>query len=130
MKHPDRVFSFKELEAEDDLVEAMTNHHWPICYGFYHGNHLFLGDGDSEDDPEYAAATVDKTEGHQGVHGREVGRIRPRGCPQMRCAGSSRISLKAIMPARTPSRSVSSRSGIIAAPSAGWKRIRQMQQPG
>lgn len=34
MKHPDRVFSFKELESEDDLVEAMTNHHWPICYGF------------------------------------------------------------------------------------------------
>lgn len=79
MKHPGRVFSFKELEAEDDLVEAMTNHHWPICYGFYHGNHLFLGDGDSEEDPEYAAATVDKTEGHHGVHGREVGRIRPRG---------------------------------------------------
>ncbi|HNY35193.1 MAG: hypothetical protein AAGG66_08370 [Methanothrix soehngenii] len=79
MKHPDRVFSFKELESEDDLVEAMTNHHWPICYGFYYSNHLYLGDGDSESDPEYAVTTVDKTEGHHGVHGREVGRIKPKG---------------------------------------------------
>jgi hypothetical protein len=79
MNHPDRVFSFKELESEDDLVEAMTNHKWPICYGFYFGNLLYLGDGDSEDKPEYAVMTIDKTEGHHGVHGREVGRIKPAG---------------------------------------------------
>ncbi|VVB70052.1 Uncharacterised protein [uncultured archaeon] len=79
MNHPDRVFSFKELESEDELVEAMINHKWPICYGFYLGKLLYLGDGDSEDLPEYAVMTVDKTEGHHGVIGREVGRIKPRG---------------------------------------------------
>jgi len=79
MIHPDRVFSFKELESEDDLVEAMINHTWPLCYGFYYGNLLYLGDSDSEDDPEYAVMTIDKTEGHHGVHGREVGRIKPKG---------------------------------------------------
>jgi len=79
IKHHDRVFSFKELESEDDLVEAMTNHKWPICYGFYYGKLLYLGDGDSEDHPEYAVVTIDRTEGHHGVHGREVGRISPLG---------------------------------------------------
>ena len=79
MKHPDRVFSFKEVPSEDDLVEAMTQHQWPLCYGFYHGKLLYLSDGDSESAPEYAVVTVDKTEGHHGVHGREVGRIKPRG---------------------------------------------------
>lgn len=78
MIHPDRIFSFKEVESEDDLVEAMTNHKWPICYGFYYGKLLFLSDGESEDDPQYAVVTIDKTEGHHGVIGREVGRIRPR----------------------------------------------------
>jgi predicted SprT family Zn-dependent metalloprotease len=47
MIHPDRIFSFKEVESEDN--------------------------------PEYAVMTIDKTEGHHGVIGREVGRIRPRG---------------------------------------------------
>lgn len=86
MIHPDRIFSFKEVESEDDLVEAMTNHKWPICYGFYHGKLLYLSDGDSEDDPEYAVMTIDKIEGHHGVIGREVGRIRPRvmGADQLR----------------------------------------------
>jgi hypothetical protein len=79
MIHPERVFSFKELESEDDLVEAMINHKWPICYGFYYGNLLYLGDADSEDHPEYAVMTVDKTQGHHGVIGREVGRINPAG---------------------------------------------------
>ena len=81
MIHPNRVFSFKELESEDDLVEAMINHKWPVCYGFYFGNLLYLGDGESEDLPEYAVMTVDKTEGHHGVIGREVGRIKPLGMP-------------------------------------------------
>src|SRR5512137_1069433 len=79
MIHPDRIFSFKELDREEDLIEAMTNHKWPTCYGFYQGNLLYLGDGESEDQPEYAVMTIDKTEGHHGVIGREVGRIKPRG---------------------------------------------------
>lgn len=79
MIHPDRLFSFKELEKEDDLIEAMINHKWPICYGFYYAGLLYLGDGESEDDPEYAVMTVEKTEGHHGVHGHEVGRIKPQG---------------------------------------------------
>ena len=79
MIHADRVFSFKEIESEDDLVEAMTNHKWPLCYSFYHGDLLYLSDSDSEDAPEYAVVTVDKTEGHHGVIGREVGRIKPLG---------------------------------------------------
>jgi len=77
--HPDRVFSFKELESEDELVEAVTNHKWPLCYGFYYDKLLYLGDGDSEDAPEYAIVTIDKTEGHHGIVGREVGRIKPLG---------------------------------------------------
>ena len=81
MIHPDRIFSFKELDREEDLIEAMTNHKWPICYGFYYGNLLYLGDGESEDHPEYAVMTVDRTEGHHGIHGREVGRIKPVGMP-------------------------------------------------
>ena len=79
MNHPDRVFSFKEIESEDDLVEAMTGHKWPLCYSFYHRKHLYLSDGESEDAPEYAIVTIDKTEGHHGIHGREVGRIKPTG---------------------------------------------------
>ncbi len=79
MNHPDRVFSFKEVPSEDDLVEAMTQHRWPLCYGFYHGKLLYLSDGDSEATPEYAVVTIDKTEGHHGVRGREVGRIKPKG---------------------------------------------------
>ncbi len=81
MNHPDRIFSFKELKSEDELIEAMVNHKWPKCYGFNYGNLLYLGDGDSEDRPEYAVITIDKTEGHHGVHGREVGRIEPLGMP-------------------------------------------------
>lgn len=78
MIHSDRVFSFKEIESEDDLVEAMANHTWPLCYSFYHGRLLFLSDGDDEADPEYAVVTIDKTEGHHGIIGREVGRIKPK----------------------------------------------------
>lgn len=79
MIHPDRVFSFKELESEDELVEAMIHHTWPLCYSFFYGKLLYLSDGDTEDAPEYAVVTIDSIEGHHGVSGREVGRIRPRG---------------------------------------------------
>ncbi len=78
MKHPDRTFSIRKLESEDELVEAMTKHTWPLCYSFHYGDLIYLSDGDSEAVPEYAIVTIDKTEGHHGVHGREVGRIKPR----------------------------------------------------
>lgn len=78
MIHKDRVFSFNEIEDEDDLVEAMMKHNWPLCYSFYHGKLLYLNDSENADDPEYSIVTIDKTEGHHGIHGREVGRIRPR----------------------------------------------------
>lgn len=78
MIHKDRIFSFKEIGSEDDLVEAMMNHNWPLCYSLYYGKLLYLNDSESEADPEYAVVTIDKTEGHHGIHGREVGRIRPR----------------------------------------------------
>jgi hypothetical protein len=77
MNHPDRAFSFKEIKSEDDLVEAMFNHKWPLCYSFYHGKLLYLNDGKSEGLPEYAVATIDRTEGRFVIHGREVGRISP-----------------------------------------------------
>lgn len=79
MKHPDRTFSFKEIENEDDLVRAMREHTWPLCYGFYHERLLYLGDGDAEDAPEYAVVAIDSTEGHHGIIGHEVGRIIPSG---------------------------------------------------
>lgn len=79
MNHPDRVFSFKELASEDELVEAMVNHTWPLCYSFFYGKLLYLSDGDTEDSPEYAVVTIDSTSGHHGITGREVGRIKPKG---------------------------------------------------
>ncbi len=75
MKHPSRVFSFMELDSEDDLVKAMSEHSWPLCYGFYHGDLMYLGDGDSEDAPEYSVVRIERTEGHHGIIGREIGRI-------------------------------------------------------
>jgi len=129
MKHPDRVFSFKELESEDDLVEAMTNHHWPICYGFYYSNHLYLGDGDSESDPEYAVTTVDKTRAiMESMDARWAGSSR-RVCLQIRCARSSRRLPRATTPARIRYESRLSRSGITAAASVGWKRIEDRRNP-
>ena len=79
MIHTDRIFSFQELGSEEELVEAMTNHIWPVCYSFFYGKLLYLSDGDSEEAPEYAVVTIDSTGGHHGVTGREVGRIKPRG---------------------------------------------------
>jgi hypothetical protein len=79
MNHPDRAFSFTKIESNDDLMEAMFNHKWPLCCSFYHDRLLYLSDGESEDMPEYAVVAIDKTEGRFGIHGREVGRIRPAG---------------------------------------------------
>lgn len=79
MIHCDRVFSSKELESEDELVEAITNHTWPLCYSFYHDGLLYLNDSDSEDDPVYVVMKFDRAEGHHDVHGRLVGQIRPKG---------------------------------------------------
>jgi hypothetical protein len=81
MNHPDRAFSFQEIEREGDLVEAMFNHKWPLCYSFYHGKLLYLNDGENEEMPEYAVVTIDKMEGRFGVLGREVGRIKPKSMP-------------------------------------------------
>jgi hypothetical protein len=78
MNHPDRTFSFQEIESEGDLVDAMFNHKWPLCYSFYHGKLLYLNDGESEEMPEYAVVTIDKTEGRFNVLGHEVGRIMPK----------------------------------------------------
>lgn len=77
MNHPDRAFSFREIGSEDELVKAMFDHKWPLCYSFYHKKLLYLSDGESEDFPEYAVVTIDKTEGRFGIRGREVGRIKP-----------------------------------------------------
>jgi len=77
MNHPNRAFSFQEIDSEDDLVDAMFNHKWPLCYSFYHGKLLYLNDGESEDLPEYSVVTIDRTKGRFGVSGREVARIRP-----------------------------------------------------
>ena len=78
MIHPDRVFSFKEIGSEGDLVKAMTAHNWPLCYSFLFGRLLYLNDGESESSPEYVAVTIGTTGGHHEVVGNEVGRIKPR----------------------------------------------------
>ncbi|HOK58141.1 MAG TPA: hypothetical protein PK659_02160 [Methanothrix sp.] len=84
MKHPDRIFSYMELESEDELVKAITEHTWPLCYGFYHGDLLYLGDGDSEDAQEYSVVRIERTEGHHGIVGTEVGRIASRNKDEVR----------------------------------------------
>jgi hypothetical protein len=81
MNHSERAFSFKEIKSQDDLVDAIFNHRWPLCYSFYHKKLLYLNDGDSEDLPEFAVVAIDGTEGRFGIHGREVGRIRPISMP-------------------------------------------------
>ncbi|OPY54630.1 MAG: hypothetical protein A4E49_00941 [Methanosaeta sp. PtaU1.Bin112] len=75
MNHQDRAFSFQEIESKEDLVAAMFNHKWPLCYSFFHRKLLYLNDSMSEDSPEYAIVIIDKTEGRFGVYGHEVGRI-------------------------------------------------------
>ena len=81
MMHSERAFSFKRVENEEELIAAMFNYKWPLCYSFYYKNQLYLNDSDSEDSPEYAVVTIDKTEGRFGIHGREVGRLNPSVMP-------------------------------------------------
>ena len=79
MLHSDRIFALKELGSEDELVEAMINHTWPLCYSFLFENLLYLSDGNAEDVPEYSVVTIDSTGGRHSVTGREMGRIKPQG---------------------------------------------------
>ena len=58
-------------------MKAIFNLKWPLCCGFYHEKLLYLSDGESDDAPEYAVVAIDRTEGRFGIHGREVGRIKP-----------------------------------------------------
>lgn len=77
MNHLDRAFSFQEIKSKDELIKAMFYCSWPLCYSFYHDKLLYLSDGESENSPEYAVVTIDKTEGRFCVLGRELGRIKP-----------------------------------------------------
>ena len=79
MNHEDRDFSFTRIGSTDELMEAMFNHKWPLCCSFYHEKLLYLSDGEREEAPEYAVVAIDKTEGRFGIHGRELGRIKPSG---------------------------------------------------
>lgn len=78
MLHPDRTHGVKAIDSEENLAEIMTNHKWPLCMGFEFDDLLYLNDGDSEEDPEYAAIKIDEVDGLM-VAGREVGRIKPLG---------------------------------------------------
>ena len=122
MIHSDRVFSSKELDSEDDLVEAMTKHKWPLCYSFYHDSLLYLNDSDSEDDPEYVVMKFDKAEGHHDVIGREVGKIKPKGMDTAQVHKFIQEMGLASGAWRIRCTSGLSRYGIIAASCAGWKR--------
>jgi hypothetical protein len=79
MNHADRAFSFTRIDNKDELMEAMFNCKWPLCCSFYHDKLLYLSDGEREDMPEYAVVAIDKAEGRFGIHGRELGRIKPGG---------------------------------------------------
>jgi hypothetical protein len=79
MNHADRAFSFTRIDSKDELMDAMFNCKWPLCCSFYHDKLLYLSDGESEDMPEYAVVAIDKAEGRFGIHGRELGRIKPGG---------------------------------------------------
>jgi hypothetical protein len=78
MKHPDRTHGVKAIESLSDLAEVLSNHKWPLCTGFEFDNFLYLNDGESEDNPEYAAFFIDEVDGLM-VSGRETGRISPLG---------------------------------------------------
>jgi hypothetical protein len=78
MNHPDRIFCIKGIDTENDLVEVMTNHKWPLCQAFDHNGFFYLNDGDNESEPEYSVLKIDRIEGVLAT-GKEVGRIKPLG---------------------------------------------------
>ena len=59
MNHPDRIFCIKGIDTENDLVEVMTNHKWPLCQAFDHNGFFYLNDGDKESEPEYSVMKID-----------------------------------------------------------------------
>jgi len=78
MIHPDRVHGVRAVDSEEDLVEVLTGHEWPLCMGFEFDNFLYLSDGDREEEPEYAALEIEDVDGLM-VTVREAGRISPLG---------------------------------------------------
>ncbi len=78
MIHSDRTHGVKAIGSEDDLIEVITNHKWPLCMGFEFDDILYLNDGEAEENPEYAAMKIDEVEGLM-VTGHEAGRIKPLG---------------------------------------------------
>lgn len=90
MNHADRAFSFAKIDCKEELIDAMFNHKWPLCYGFYHEKLLYLSDGESEDLPEYAIVTIDKTEGRFGICGREVEGLSSERCRRQMYPSSSK----------------------------------------
>jgi hypothetical protein len=94
MNHVDRAFSFTRMDSKDELMDAMFNHKWPICCSFYHEKLLYLSDGECEDMLEYAVVAIDKTDGRFGVHGCEVGRIKPASMQPAETPKSIRWSIR------------------------------------
>lgn len=78
MHHSDRTHGIKAADSEENLIEVMARHKWPLCMGFEFDDILYLNDGDNEENPEYAAIKIDEVDGLM-VTGREVGRIKPLG---------------------------------------------------
>jgi len=36
-----RIF-IQQIESKSDLIEAIFNHRWPLCHGFYHKKLLYM----------------------------------------------------------------------------------------
>ena len=78
MNHQDRIFCIKDIDSEQDLIEVMTNHKWPLCQAFAYNGFLCLNDGDNESEPEYSVLKFDRLEGGLAT-GKEIGRTKPLG---------------------------------------------------
>lgn len=76
MKHGDRTFCIKGIEAAGELADVLANHAWPLCRGYEYEGLLFLNDTADVDDPaEYAVVRIEKDVKGQ-VSGRQVGVVR------------------------------------------------------